>query len=149
MVFNRFRINCIIRVILLGATSWLFFYLIFRTNLYTALFILGALILYQIYALINYVEKTNRDLARFFQSIKYEDFSQTFKVEGYGSSFDSLKAAFSEVMNAFRKTRAEKEEHFSEDERKRAEQECQKLTDNHVKDVDTLLEIKEKDIMEV
>lgn len=112
MVFNRFRINCIIRVILLGATSWLFFYLIFRTNLYTALFILVALILYQIYALINYVEKTNRDLARFFQSIKYEDFSQTFKVEGYGSSFDSLKAAFSEVMNAFRKTRAEKEEHF-------------------------------------
>ena len=112
MVFNRFRINCIIRVILVGATSWLFFYLLFRTNLYTALFILGALILYQIYALIYYVEKTNRDLARFFQSIKYEDFSQTFKVEGYGSSFDSLKAAFSEVMNAFRKTRAEKEEHF-------------------------------------
>ena len=45
--------------------------------------------------------------------------------------------------------KAEKDEHFSEDERKRAEQECQKLTDNHVKDVDTLLEIKEKDIMEV
>jgi len=112
MVFNRFRINCIIRVIVLGATSWLFFYLLFRTSLYTALFILGALILYQIYSLIYYVEKTNRDLARFFQSIKYEDFSQTFKVEGYGSSFDSLKAAFSEVMNAFRKTRAEKEEHF-------------------------------------
>ena len=112
MVFNRFRINCIIRVILLGAFSWLFFYLLFRTNLYTALFILGVFILYQIYALIYYVEKTNRDLARFFQSIRYEDFSQTFKVEGYGSSFDSLKAVFSEVMNAFRKTRAEKEEHF-------------------------------------
>jgi len=112
MVFNRFRINCIIRVILIGATSWLFFYLLFRTNLYTALFILGVLILYQVYALIYYVEKTNRDLARFFQSIKYEDFSQTFKVEGYGSSFDSLKSAFSEVMNAFRRTRAEKEEHF-------------------------------------
>ena len=112
MVFNRFRINCIIRVIVLGVTFWLFFYLLFRTSLYTALFILGALILYQIYSLIYYVEKTNRDLARFFQSIKYEDFSQTFKVEGYGTSFDSLKAAFSEVMNAFRKTRAEKEEHF-------------------------------------
>ena len=112
MVFNRFRINCIIRVILLGATSWLFFFLLFRTNLYTALFILGALILYQIYALIYYVEKTNRDLARFFQSIKYEDFSQTVKVEGFGSSFVSLKAALSEVMNAFRRTRAEKEEPF-------------------------------------
>lgn len=45
--------------------------------------------------------------------------------------------------------KAEKDEHFSEDERKRAEQECQKLTDKHVKDVDTLLEMKEKEIMEV
>ena len=45
--------------------------------------------------------------------------------------------------------KAEKDEHFSEDERKRAEQECQKLTDSHVGDVDTLLEIKEKEIMEV
>jgi ribosome recycling factor len=45
--------------------------------------------------------------------------------------------------------KAEKEEHFSEDERKRAEQECQKLTDSHVKDVDELLGLKEKEIMEV
>jgi len=45
--------------------------------------------------------------------------------------------------------KAEKDEHFSEDERKRAEQECQKMTDRHVKDVDTLLEMKEKEIMEV
>ncbi len=45
--------------------------------------------------------------------------------------------------------KAEKEEHFSEDERKRAEQECQKLTDRHVKDVDNLLDHKEKEIMEV
>jgi len=45
--------------------------------------------------------------------------------------------------------KAEKDEHFSEDERKRAEQECQKVTDKHVKQVDTLLELKEKEIMEV
>jgi len=45
--------------------------------------------------------------------------------------------------------KAEKDEHFSEDERKRAEQDCQKMTDNHVKSVDSLLEMKEKEIMEV
>ena len=70
------------------------------------------MILYQIYGLIHYVEKTNRDLARFFQSIKYEDFSQTFMEKRLGSSFNELKEAFTEVMNAFRKTRADKEEHF-------------------------------------
>ncbi|UCE22377.1 MAG: ATP-binding protein, partial [Candidatus Aminicenantes bacterium] len=93
-------------------TISIFFYLLFRTSLYTALIILGAIILYQIYGLIHYVEKTNRDLVRFFQSIKYEDFSQSFVEKRLGSSFDALKEAFTEIMNAFRKTRADKEEHF-------------------------------------
>lgn len=45
--------------------------------------------------------------------------------------------------------KSEKEEHFSEDERKRGEAEVQKMTDRHIKDVDGLVEIKEKEIMEV
>lgn len=45
--------------------------------------------------------------------------------------------------------KTEKEEHISEDERKRSEQEAQKLTDKHVKDIDALVAMKEKEIMEV
>jgi ribosome recycling factor len=45
--------------------------------------------------------------------------------------------------------KSEKEEHFSEDERKRGEQEVQKYTDQHIKEVDNLLALKEKEIMEV
>lgn len=45
--------------------------------------------------------------------------------------------------------KAEKAEHFSEDERKRGEQESQKLTDKFIKDIDNLLAVKEKEIMEV
>ena len=45
--------------------------------------------------------------------------------------------------------KAEKGEHMSEDERKRGEQEAQKLTDKATKDIDHLLELKEKEIMEV
>jgi len=45
--------------------------------------------------------------------------------------------------------KSEKEEHFSEDERKRGEAETQKMTDRHIKDVDSLVELKEKEIMEV
>lgn len=112
MVYKTFRFNCILRIILLAASVGLFFYLIFQTSLYSATFIVGIAIIYQVYALIYYVDKTNRDLTRFFQSIKYEDFSQTFKENGLGSSFDALKSSFTEVSNAFRKARAEKEEHY-------------------------------------
>jgi len=112
MVYKKFRINCIIRVILLGLSILGFFYILFETELYAALLIIGFFILYQIYSLIQYVEKTNRDLTRFFVSIRYSDFAQTFKDDGLGPSFDGLRKAFTEVMNAFRKTRTEKEEHY-------------------------------------
>lgn len=112
MVYKTFRFNCIIRVLLLAITLLLFFFLLFRSQLYAALFITGALILYQIYSLIHYVEKTNRDLDRFFQSMKYEDFSQSFKDSGIGASFASLRMTFTEIANAIRKSRAEKEEHY-------------------------------------
>ncbi len=45
--------------------------------------------------------------------------------------------------------KAEKEEHFSEDERKRGEAEIQKMTDKHIKEIDAILATKEKEIMEV
>jgi ribosome recycling factor len=45
--------------------------------------------------------------------------------------------------------KSEKAEHFSEDERKRAEAETQKVTDKCIKEIDTLLAQKEKEIMEV
>jgi len=45
--------------------------------------------------------------------------------------------------------KSEKEEHFSEDERKRGEQEVQKYTDKFIKEIDQLLAHKEKEIMEV
>jgi ribosome recycling factor len=45
--------------------------------------------------------------------------------------------------------KSEKAEHFSEDERKRGEADVQKMTDKYTKDVDGLLGMKEKEIMEV
>jgi len=45
--------------------------------------------------------------------------------------------------------KAEKNEHLSEDDRKREEQEAQKMTDRHIKEIDGLVAQKEKEIMEV
>jgi len=45
--------------------------------------------------------------------------------------------------------KAEKDEHLPEDERKRGEQEVQKLTDKYIQSIDDILAHKEKEIMEV
>ncbi len=112
MVYKNFRLNCILRVALLGATIYLFFYLLLQTTLYATIVIVGSIIFYQIYSLIHYVEKTNRDLTRFLEAIQHTDFSQTFTSTGLGSSFEPLKKAFNQVIEQFRRARAEKEEHF-------------------------------------
>jgi two-component system, NtrC family, nitrogen regulation sensor histidine kinase NtrY len=63
-------------------------------------------------ALINYVEKTNREIAQFLNSIKFDDFSYTFTERKKGQSFDRLNAEFNDVIGKFREIRAEKEAQF-------------------------------------
>jgi nitrogen fixation/metabolism regulation signal transduction histidine kinase len=112
MVYKRFRLQVVSRVLLLAGALFLLFYLLYRTSLHATIVIVAGLCLYQIYSLLHYVEKTNRDLSRFFDAIKHSDFSQSFTGAGLGSAFDQLKAAFSEVIAKFQQARAEKEEHY-------------------------------------
>ena len=111
MDYRRFRLQCIARILVLGGSIYLFLYLLLDTDYRATTLVIALIIAYQIYALIHYVEKTNRDLSRFFLSIRHADFSQSFVTGGLGSSFDELKKAFNEVLDAFRRARAEKEEH--------------------------------------
>ena len=109
---KRFYINCIIRVLLLTGTICLLAYLFFKTDfLATAIFVC-LLAVYQIFSLIRYVTKTNRDLTRLLDSIKYADFSQSFTNNLKGSGFEELHAAFTEVIKEFQSAKIEKEEHF-------------------------------------
>lgn len=111
MAFNRFRINVSIRSAAICLAAFFFFYFYDRNYMVSAVFA-GALFLIQLYLLIYYVEKTNRDLARFLNSIKFSDFSQSFADNNYGSSFKELHSAFSSILEQFRQTRSQTEEHL-------------------------------------
>ncbi|MBL7960529.1 HAMP domain-containing histidine kinase [bacterium] len=113
MVYKNFRLQCTLRVILLGLTMYGFFYVLSQTHLYVTSVILGVIIIFEIITLVQYVEKTNRDLTRFLESVKHADFSQTFTPQGFGTSFDELKSAFKEIIDKFHQIRFEKEEHYS------------------------------------
>ena len=68
----------------------------------------------QIFLIIKYIEQTNRKLSRFFDNIKYNDFTSSFVSENTGESFIQLNESFNHVITQFQKTRAEKEEHFNQ-----------------------------------
>ena len=111
MGFKNFRINLIIRILLLAGTIFLFFYS-FSTNYFITPIIIGVIIIFQISSIIRYLDKTNRELTSFLESIRFSEFTRSFQIEGMGASFDELNKAFNEVIEDFQKVRSEKEEHF-------------------------------------
>lgn len=112
MVFNRFRVAIITRISLLLLSGFVLILLLNQSLPFTTgLFIL--LVTWQIINLIRYVERTNRKLISFLESINYNDFTITFSDNNPGTSFLALNNAFNNVMTEFRKSRADKEEHYN------------------------------------
>ncbi len=109
---KNFRVNLILRIILLVISVGAFYYVIFDGHQTVTAIILGAVIILEIYSLIRYVDFTNRELSKFVRSINYSDFSQSFKGKNLGGSFKELSEAFTFVMNQIQKVRSEKEENF-------------------------------------
>jgi signal transduction histidine kinase len=100
-------------LLLLAISIFLLFYLVDKTRYNVSAVILVGVIIIQVIYLIRYVERTNRKLTQFLQSIRHSDFSSSFSDEGLGKSFEDLNRSFMEVIEAFKKFRAEKEEHFN------------------------------------
>ncbi len=113
MGFKKFRLWVFIRIVLLTANLLLLVVLINRQQHEITSLITGLLALVQIGSLIHYVERTNRKLTQFLESIRHADFSSSFSDRGLGRSFEGLNRAFNEVIREFRKNRAEKEEHYN------------------------------------
>jgi nitrogen fixation/metabolism regulation signal transduction histidine kinase len=113
MVFKRFRIQVIIRLLLIAMSFFLFFFLLDKERYNVTVVIVLGLIIIQVYFLIRYVERTNRRLTQFLQSIRHADFSRSFSDQGLGQSFSELNRAFMDVIDEFKKYRAEKEEHYN------------------------------------
>jgi two-component system, NtrC family, nitrogen regulation sensor histidine kinase NtrY len=111
--FNDFRTRVILRVVLLGLTMGLLMFMVTRPNMFFAAILTGFIIILQLVEIFRFVSQTNRKLTRFLESVKYSDFISGFASDNkLGKSFKDLNIAFNEVLEAFRKARSEKEEHW-------------------------------------
>jgi two-component system, NtrC family, nitrogen regulation sensor histidine kinase NtrY len=111
MGFKNYRLQIMIRVVLLAATIYLLFYFLNNNKLVAPVIVAGVLV-FQIAQLIRYLDKTNRDLTSFLQSIRFSEFTRSYQIEGMGGTYNELNKAFNEVMQDFQKVRTEKEESF-------------------------------------
>ncbi|CAH0996788.1 Signal transduction histidine-protein kinase AtoS [Emticicia aquatica] len=62
------------------------------------------------FSIFTYVTSINRKLARFFESVRYSDFTVKFRADNkLGKSFEEVNQQLNGVLDAFRQARAEKE----------------------------------------
>ncbi len=113
MAFNGFRYGVVARVVLLVALCFATVWLSMRAEFRFSAVIVGLILVASVVELIRYVERTNRRITQFLESIRHADFTTSFSDKGMGKSFRKLSEAFTEVMTEFKKNRAEKEEHFN------------------------------------
>ncbi len=113
MVYKKFRLQIIIRVLLLVITLVLVYLIHNETAYAVSSIILALLFIAQVISLIRYTEQTNKKLTKFFESIRHADFTSTFTDNELGKSFEGLNNEFNEVIKAFSKNKTEKEEHFN------------------------------------
>ncbi|MDW7693410.1 ATP-binding protein [Flammeovirgaceae bacterium SG7u.111] len=112
MGFKDFRLKVISRVLGLGFSIFLFMYLLQSESYFITMGFVGGVIIYQVITMINLLENTNRELLDFLGSIRYDDFSQTYKLSGKGGSFDELSSEFNKVIQNFKNIRSEKEAEY-------------------------------------
>ena len=112
MIFKNFRLNVLVRVILLCGLSLVFAAVLTQTGWFFTPLVIGILILLITINLITYLEKTNKDLTNFLLSIKQGGFTSIFTSGHRGSKYGELSEAFNEVIAEFQKLNIEKESHY-------------------------------------
>ena len=109
---KNFRANLIARVGGLTASIFGFTALLGEAGYTVTTTGLGVLIVFQVIGLIKHSERSNKEIVNFLNSIRYDDFSQPYRVSGEGKSIDELNYAFNEVIGRFKDIRAEKDANY-------------------------------------
>jgi two-component system nitrogen regulation sensor histidine kinase NtrY len=109
MGFNRFALELTARIAALFATLFVLAYLTLEAELVAVTAVVAALVVLEGWMVVRFVSRTNRELSRLLDAIRYDDYQQSFALGQLGPTFADLKGAFDEVMTRFRAARLDRE----------------------------------------
>ncbi len=109
MGFENYKLGLLVRLVFLFASLALLSYLLIGPGYLVTSLVLSLIILLQIFSLLHYLDRTNIEVTRFLDALRYEDFSQTFSLEKLGGSYKGLGAAMEDISGRFRESRKDSE----------------------------------------
>ncbi|MEE4196689.1 MAG: ATP-binding protein [Bacteroidales bacterium] len=112
MVYKRFSILVILRIIFMLINMVLISNIIFNPDRIFTSIVLGLLLIGQITELLHYINKTNRTLSNFFDTIRDKDFSDSQYIEIVDKSFNQLNQSFKDVARTIFDAKMEKEAQY-------------------------------------
>jgi len=102
---HRFLVGLAWRLALLLAAAFAFVAALSRPDLGAARIVAGLLVIGAAALLWNHVRRTNMELSRFIDAVKFGDFSQGFSHRGQGSGFAELAGVLDEAIRKMRDER--------------------------------------------
>lgn len=111
MISNRFGLLLLIRVavllVLIGIIAWTG---LDEKWIFTNL-ILITILLALIWELLHFINRTNKDLSKFLDALKNNDFAVYFPTQKVGRLFSNLYGDFNTIINLYKQAQLEKETH--------------------------------------
>ena len=116
MVYKRFTISVLIQLLLilivLFCIVFLFFSLRWDQYIYT-LVVISGILGFQIYYLLRFLTRTNRELTKFIEAIRHEDYSIKYPSNQNQNSIGELHNSFNTIINSFQQVKIDRETQFN------------------------------------
>ena len=109
MVFRRFIVLLVVRLVLVGLAMTLVIWLLLKPGYHSSTLLAGIALALVIAELWRFVSRTNREVSRFLDAVRFTDYSQRFDFEDAGSGFAGLGRTFTEIIDELRRRRTGQE----------------------------------------
>jgi two-component system nitrogen regulation sensor histidine kinase NtrY len=109
MVFRHFVVSLLLRLVFVGAAMALVLWLLLQPGYHGATLLSSIVLALLVAELWRYVSRTNREVARFLDAVRFADYSQRFDFEQAGSGFASLGRTFTAIIEEMRARRTDQE----------------------------------------
>ena len=109
MGFKHFLAFLVARLVLLGVVMALVVWLLLQPGYISTTLLAGIVLALLAAELWRFVSRTNRELARFLDAVRFADYSQRFDFDRAGSGFADLGRTFTRIIDEMRDRRAGQE----------------------------------------